>query len=485
MLQNFIHDSLVKSSPNTHLILGVAQRPSLTVISRLDLTEIIRYTLSGTVHNMQKTENINSQIFRLTIPNIISNFSIPLLGAVDTALMGHMETDHYLGAVGIGGMIFSSIYWGFGFIRMASTGMTAQAFGKNDSSECGLLLQRSLSIGIIVSIFLLIFQWIFADICFVLIKTSSEVEHLARTYFHIRILAAPATLCLHAFHGVFLGLQNAKYPMILTIVVNFINIVLNIVFVSFLGMKVEGVAFATVIAQYVGLILAVAFFFYRYRILITTWNLKIILTYTKLTRFLSISGDIFIRTLCLVFSLSFFTAKSAGLSDTILAINTILLQYINLMSYAIDGFAFAAESMIGKYKGASDMTNLKRTTFKMFFLAFLFGGAVMVIFLLFGKHLLHLFSDKVPLIESAKPYLVWIIIAPVVNVAAYIWDGIYLGATATKPLRNTMIVSMLIFICAVYLLSPYGNHGLWGALTVLLIVRGVMLTVLAPKHLFR
>lgn len=434
---------------------------------------------------MQKPENINKQIVRLTIPNIISNFSIPLLGAVDTALMGRLESEHYLGAVGIGGIIFSFIYWGFGFLRMATTGLTAQAYGENDNIECGLLLQRGLAVGIIGSLLLLILQWVLADVCFALIATSSEVEQLARTYFHIRIYAAPATLCLHVFHGVFLGLQNAHYPMLLTIVVNLINIGLNLIFVNVLKMKVEGVALATVIAQYVGLILASVLFFARYSNLLTTWELRQVLAFSKLKRFLRISSDIFIRTLCLVFSHAFFTAKSAALSDAFLAINTILLQYINLISYAIDGFAFAAESMIGKYKGAQDMQNLKRTTRNIFLWAFLFGGMVMLIFVLFGKQLLYFFTDKLKLIEQAKPYLVWIIIAPVVNVAAYIWDGIYLGATASKVLRNSMIVSMLIFLSAVYLLIPFGNHGLWGALTLLLVARGVVLTVLAPKHLFR
>ena len=432
---------------------------------------------------MQKSENINTQIVRLAIPNIISNFSIPLLGAVDTALMGRLETVHYLSAVGIGGVIFSFIYWGFGFLRMATTGLTAQAFGDKDTSECGLLLQRSLSIGIISSLLLLFLQWVLADVCFALIDTSSQVDQLARTYFHIRIYAAPATLCLHAFHGVFLGLQNATYPMLLTILVNLVNIVLNLVFVYMLGMKVEGVALATVIAQYAGLILAIVLFSVRYRHILTTWNLRKILAFSKLKRFLSISSDIFIRTLCLVFSLAYFTAKSAAMSDAFLAINTILLQYINLMSYAIDGFAFAAESMIGKYKGAQDTYNLKRTTRQIFLSAYVFGGAMMLIFLVFGEQLLSLFTDKHKLVEQAKPYLIWIIIAPVMNVAAYIWDGIYLGATASKALRNSMIVSMLIFLCAVYLLKPYGNHGLWGAFTLLLIVRGVALTMLAPKHL--
>ena len=434
---------------------------------------------------MPEHQNINSQIIRLAIPNIVSNFSIPLLGAVDTALMGRLDTEHYLGAVGIGGVIFSFIYWGFAFIRMATTGLTAQAYGKNDSVECGHLLQRSLYIGIICSFLLLIFQWIIADVSFLLINTSSEVEQLARTYFHIRIYAAPATLCLHAFHGVFLGLQNAKYPMLLTIIVNLINVILNFIFVNTLGMNVDGVAIATVIAQYFGLILASILFLTRYRNLLTSWNFRVILVLSKLKLFLRISSDIFIRTLCLVFSFAYFTAKSAALSDTVLAINTILLQYINLMSYAIDGFAFAAESLIGKYKGAQDMKNLKRTTRQIFLWAFLFGAIIMALFAICGNQLLQLFTNKVDLIGKTKPYLIWIVIAPVVNIAAYIWDGIYIGATATKPLRNSMIVAMMLFLGSVYILIPYGNHGLWAAFTLLLITRGTLLTVLAPKQLFR
>ena len=434
---------------------------------------------------MHTSENVNKQIVNLTIPNIISNFSIPLLGAVDTALMGRLESEHYLGAVGIGGILFSFIYWGFGFLRMATTGLTAQAFGENDTPECGRLLLRATYLGITSSLLLLTFQWPLINLSFLLIDASPEVEHLARVYFHIRIYAAPATLCLHAFHGVFLGLQNAHYPMLLTIVVNLINIILNLVFVKLLGMKVAGVALATAIAQYIGLLLAILLFFKRYRSLLTTWNIQEILAFSKLKRFLSISGDIFIRTLCLVLSHAYFTAKSAALSDTFLAINTILLQYINLMSYAIDGFAFAAESMIGKYKGAQDMQNLKRTTRQIFLWAFLFGIAITLVFAVLGKQMLYLFTNQMPLIDGAKPYLIWIIIAPVVNVAAYIWDGIFLGATASKALRDSAIVSTLIYLSAVYLLMPHGNHGLWCALTLLLVARGISLTLLAPKYLFR
>ena len=434
---------------------------------------------------MHKSENINKQIVSLAIPNIISNFSVPLLGAVDTALMGRLESEHYLGAVGIGGVIFSFIYWGFGFLRMATTGLTAQAFGENNIPECGRLLMRAICIGITSSLLLFGFQWHLADISFYLIDASPEVENLARTYFYIRIYAAPATFCLHAFHGVFLGLQNAHYPMLLTVVVNIVNIILNLIFVQMLGMKVEGVALATAIAQYIGLVLAVLLILKRYRSILIVWNLREVLAFSKLKQFLSISGDIFIRTCCLVFSHAVFTAKSAALSDTFLAINTILLQFVSILSYAIDGFAFAAESLIGKYKGAQDMQSLKRTTRQAFFWAFFFAGVIMLTFVIFGDRLLHLFTNQRHLIEGAKPYLIWIIVAPVVNVAAYIWDGIFLGATASKALRNSAIVSMLLFLSSTYLLIPFGNHGLWGALMVLLVARGVSLTVLAPKYLFR
>ena len=434
---------------------------------------------------MYNPQEINKQIYRLALPNIISNFSIPLLGAVDTALMGRLESEHYLGAVGIGGVIFSFIYWGFGFLRMATTGLTAQAFGENDTPECGRLLLRAIGIGITSSLLLFIFQWQLADISFLLIDTSPEVEHLARAYYHIRIYAAPATLCLHALHGVFLGLQNAHCPMLLTIVVNLVNIVLNLVFVRLLGMKVEGVALATVIAQYVGLFLAVLLFFVRYRSILTGWNITEVLLLSKLKRFLSISGDIFIRTCCLVFSHAIFTAKSAALSDTYLAINTILLQYIYILSFAIDGLAFAAESLIGRYKGAHDLQSLKRTTRLIFLWSFLFAGVIMLIFVFFGEQLLYVFTNQRSLVERAEVYLIWVIVAPVINVAAYIWDGIFLGATASRALRNSVIVSTLLYLSVVYLLTPFGNHGLWCALTLLLIARGVSLTVLAPKYLFK
>ena len=429
---------------------------------------------------------MNKQILRLAIPNIISNLAIPLLGAVDTALMGRLEAETYLGGVAVGGIIFNFIYWGFGFLRMATTGLVAQAYGAADDKECGHLLARGILVALVGSVTLIALQYPIAAVSFRLIESSAEVERLGRQYFHIRVYAAPATLCLHVFHGVFLGMQNAKYPMILTIAGNGLNLAFNLLFVLGLGMTTDGVALGTVITQYLGLGFAVVLFMTSYRPVIKGLRIREIAHPPALKKFLRISGDIFIRTLCLVFGHSFFTAKSAAVSDAVLAVNTILFQFIYILSFGVDGLAFAAESLVGKYKGAGDRENLKKVVGRLFTMSMLLGGIFSVIFGLFGEALLRLFTDQQRVIDQAGSYLIWLALAPIVNVPAYIWDGVFLGVTASKAMRNAMIVStFVIFLPMYYLLRPLGNHGLWMALTVYAAARGLSLTVLAPKHIFR
>ena len=434
---------------------------------------------------MAYAKDMNKQIIRLAIPNIISNLSVPILGVVDTALMGHLGSEQHLGAVAIGGVIFSVVYWSFGFLRMATTGLTAQAQGANHQKESVLILTRALLVAFSGSVLLILLRSLIAATGFYLIDASPEIERLARQYFDIRIYAAPAALGLFAFHGWFLGMQNAKYPMILTIVVNLLNVGLNLFFVKTLGMKSDGVALGTVIAQYVGILCTIFLFLRRYGRLWDGWDLKEILHLSSLRRFFAISGDIVIRTLCLVFGHAFFTAKSAAVNDTILAINTILLQFISILTFGVDGFAFAAESIIGKYKGAGEIQNLKRVVKYVFIWGLSLAGLFSLIYGLFGHHLLYVFTNKADMVTLALPYLIWITIAPIINTVAYLWDGVYLGATASKPMRNAMIVvTFIIFLPAYYLLRPLGNHGLWLALTVYSISRGVSLTLLAPKHIF-
>ena len=429
---------------------------------------------------------MNREILRLAIPNIISNVSVPMLSAVDLMLMGHLSTEKHLGAVAIGGIIFNMIYWGFGFLRMSSTGMTAQAYGAGNSERCLSILKVALLFAFISSILLIVFFPIIAENSFRLIEASSEVEKSAKVYLRICIFAAPATLALHAFHGWFLGLQNAKYPMILAITVNSLNIVLNVLFVKVFQMKSDGVALGTAYAQYFGLFLAIGLFLYRYRKLLRNAPSLMALDLPLLSQFSIISRDIFIRTLCLVSSHAFFISKSALIGDTVLAVNAILLQFITFVAYAVDGFAFATESLVGKYKGALDYINLKLAVKCAFVCAYIFGCFFSLTFLIAGENILCLFTNQEEIIAQATPYMIWIVLAPIINTAPYIWDGVFLGATAAQIMRNAMVFSTLcIFLPSYYMFIPYGNHGLWFSLTLLNIARGVSLFLLAPKHVFK
>lgn len=303
---------------------------------------------------------MNKEILRLAIPNILSNLSVPLLSTVDTALMGRQESAAYIGAVAIGSLIFNFIYWSFGFLRMGTTGLTAQAMGEQNKSAMANILGRAMVTALAGALMVLLLQIPLAGMSFGILNASAEVEGIAKEYFFTRIWAAPATLALYAFMGWFFGMQNAIYPLILTIVINVVNIICNLFFVNKMGMKADGVALGTVIAQYTGVLLAIALFRYRYFDLVKQLSRKIIFEWAGLKRFLALNRDIFIRTFCLIFAFGFFDNQSAMQGDLVLAVNSVLLQFVNWMSYGIDGFAYASESLIGKYLGARDTQNLKK-----------------------------------------------------------------------------------------------------------------------------
>ena len=431
-----------------------------------------------------ENRNLNKRILSLAIPNIISNLSVPMLSAVDTALMGRLENEQYLGAIAIGGVIFGFVYWGFSFLRMGVTGLTAQAYGAKDIDESTLILKRGVMVALLIALLLLVLQPLIAALSFHLMDAGPEVEQLARSYFHIRLCAAPATLTLHVFHGWFLGMQNAKYPMLLTIVVNLLNLALNFFFVKVLMMTSDGVALGTVIAQYLGLFCTIGLFLKRYKHLWDGWHLKGVLDLPALKRFFRIGRDILIRTFAVLFCHAFFTSKAAVLSDTALAINTILLQFIHILAYGIDGFAFAAEALVGRYRGAREVATLKRAVRFSFCWALLLSLGFSLVFGLFGGTLLYLFTDKTSLLIGARPYLIWIALAPPINSVAYIWDGVFVGATASAAMRNSMLIAMVVFLVAYFLLQGLGNHGLWMALTLFGVARGATLTCFAPKHIF-
>ncbi len=405
---------------------------------------------------------------------------------VDLGLMGHMGSPAYVGAIAIGGMIFNFLFWGFGFLRMGTSGFTAQAFGARDLAEASNILVRALFTGLAGGLLLILLQWPISLAAFRLIHGDARVVMLAQQYYAIRIWSAPATLCIYALYGWFIGMQNARIPMILAFTINILNIAFSLVFVKIFALNSNGLAWASLLSQYSGLLLGLFFVMQYSRKLKKYFNVKKALRWKSFRGFISVNRDIFIRTLCLIFTLSFFTTQSANDSLTTLAVNTLLFQFFYFFSYFVDGFAYAAEALTGRYIGASDRFMLKAVIRKLF----LWGTAIAIVFTLLyiagARYVLQLLTNDRVTLDAAKPYLFWIMMVPCISFAAFIWDGIFVGATASGAMRNSMLViTTMIFLPAYYLLHPIlGNHGLWLAMMLFMGSRGLFLSLMAPKAVF-
>lgn len=430
---------------------------------------------------------MNRKILDLAIPNIISNITVPLLGLVDLALMGHLGSEVYIGAISLGGVIFNFIYWGFGFLRMSTSGFTAQALGEKNHSETITVLVRALLVTLFLSIAILLLQAPIAWASFEIIGGSAEVEQLANRYFRIRVWAAPAALSLFVFSGWFLGMQNARYPMIIAILVNVVNILLSVVFVFWLEMKSNGVALGTVISQYVGLLAAIALFAKKYRHLLPRLSKKAILDVKILLNFFRVNTDIFIRSFCIIAVFTFFTSKSAGINDTILAVNSLLLQLLLFFSFFIDGFAFAGEALVGKYFGARNAGKLKHVTKLLFYWGIGLAVVFTLVYLSGGNFIVGLLTSQTSVIAGAQPFLVWVVLVPLASFASFVWDGIYIGATASRAMRNTLLgATFLVFAPVYFLLNPVlGNHALWLGMLMFMFARGVFQTFLFKRAVIR
>lgn len=428
---------------------------------------------------------MNRQILRLAIPNIISNVTIPLLGMVDLAIMGHLGSEIYVGAIALGVIIFNFIFWGFGFLRMGTSGFTAQAYGARDLGEMITILARSLVVALGAGLLIVVLQKPIVLLSFYLIHGSAEVETLATQYYSIRIWSAPATLCLYAFTGWFLGMQNARLTMMVTLLINVLNIGLNFLFVYGFEMKVEGVALGSLLGQYGGLILAIVFFLRYYSKLLKRFRFAALKQWAGFKRFFLVNKDILLRTLFLIVTFSFFTARSAAENDSILAVNTLLLQFLFIFSYFIDGFAYAAESLVGKFTGAKDPVRLRSVIRRLFAWGFFLSIPFTIIYLVWNEPILSILTNNRELITLSRDYMPWVVLVPFLSFAAFIWDGIFIGATTAAPLRNTLFVATFLVFLPVYFISrgTIGNHGLWLAMLLFMVTRGVMLSIYARKIL--
>lgn len=416
---------------------------------------------------------MNRQILRLAIPNILSNVSIPLLSTVDTALMGRQSSIH-LGAIGVGAMIFNIVYWNFGFLRMGTTGITAQAYGKQDDREAALTAARALVLALIISGFILLFWNPVAGLCLRMMNVTGEQSDLANRYLMIRVWDAPATLMLYALMGWFFGMQNSVFPLLITLFVNVINILVSFTLVQHYGWGVDGIAIGTVVAQYAGFLLAVTLFLSRYRNVLKSVVLREIINWVALRGFLTINRDIFIRTVCLSMAFGFFYSQSSSLGTMVLAVNVILLQFISWMSYGVDGLAFASESLVGKFKGSQDEQNLRKAIRYSFCWSMGLATAYSMMYFPFGRSLLSVFTNQQDVIEAALPFLFWMVLFPPLATPCYLWDGVFIGLTQSKAMRNSMLISLVVFLLAVLATRPLGNHGLWAALLLFMVTRGAI-----------
>lgn len=421
-----------------------------------------------------KQQISHSDVWKIAWPMILANISVPMLGMVDTGVMGHLDAPHYLGAVAVGSIIFSFLFWGFGFLRMATTGLVAQAMGKNDTDLSHTVLVQSLILAVIIASIVLLLNKPIAGLAFTLIESSDLVQKEGQIYFDIRIWSTPAILINYVFLGWLLGKQASKSALILVLVVTVSNMILDLVFVNLLDMTVDGVALASVIAEYLGFITGL-YLLKRHGISLVIFKRSVSQHVSLFTRqWLQLHINIFIRTLCLMFSFAFFTAQGAKQGDLILASNAVLINFLIFMAFVLDGFANATEVIAGRAVGKNDQHQLKQG----FLIAAVWSMIVACLFslsyLLFGPQIISLLTSIPEVNATANTYLVWLIIMPIIAVWSYLLDGLFIGTTRSKEMRNTMLFSTFCcFLPAWYFLQPLQNHGLWLALLIFLAARGI------------
>lgn len=429
---------------------------------------------------------MNRDILRLAIPNIISNITVPLLGMVDMFIVGHLKETAFIGAIAVANMIFNVIYMAFSFLRMGTSGFTAQAYGAEDKQEQANILLRALAVAFSAGFLMIVLQLLISSVGFYLIDAGENVKEYAKEYFSIYIWAAPAILGLSTMNGWFVGMQNAKTPMFTAIAVNVINIVLAFSFVYGLGMQIRGIAFASTIAQYSGLLLSIIIWNAKYGWIKSYLNLNFLKVLKDYIPFFKVNADIFIRTMALVSVSTFFISTSAKMGDDVLAVNALLMQLFMLFSYIMDGFAYAAEALTGRFVGAKTIDNLKLLVKRLFAWGLGLSTLFTLTYALFTDEILNLLTDKVEVITVSQQYQFWALMIPLAGFSAFLWDGIFIGATASKAMRNSMLIAVVVFFAIQYFFnSDQNNNILWFAFIVYLLLRGVVQAFMAPAVLHK
>ena len=426
------------------------------------------------------SEPINHRrIWKLAWPMIIANAATPLLGIVDTAVIGSLGKPAALGAIAVGTLIFNSLYWGFGFLRMGTTGLSAQALGRADEHELRLTLMRAVLLGAALGMAAIALRHPIAAMALGLIAGSSEVENLTEVYFAIRIWSAPATLMVYALVGWLIGIQKTRYALAIQIWLNAVNIISDIVFVVGFGWGVQGVAMGTVLAEVTALVFASGIVLYLWR---QRYGKTVSLDYRQIFEFgavkrmLGVNRDIFLRTMFLLVGFAWFTGQGAKFGDITLAANYVLLQFLNFSAFFLDGFAYAAESLVGHAFGTGQRNRVQRTVRLSMHLAATTALLLSIILLAFGPHFIDALTASETVRAEGRRFLLWAAAYPLIAVWCFQFDGIFIGATRTVDMRNMMALAFAAYLVAWYVLtSLFGNHGLWAAFTIFAAVRGLAL----------
>lgn len=427
---------------------------------------------------------MNKRILQLAVPSIISNITVPLLGLVDVAIVGHIGDAAYIGAIAVGSMLFNVIYWLFGFLRMGTSGMTSQALGRRDLAEVLRLLVRSLSIGVGIGVLFFVLQkWLIGCGLWAM-SPEADVVELARRYCYVCIWGAPAVLGLYGFTGWFIGMQNTRIPMMVSLTQNVVNIIASLLLVFVGGMTVEGVAFGTVIAQWWGFLMACLFYRICYRRLSKYDYRRHLFAAEPLKQFFSLNKDIFLRTLCLVAVNLFFTAAGSRESTIVLAVNTLLMTLFTIFSYFMDGFAYAAEALSGKYYGARNMGAFREVVRRTMGFGAVVAVGFTLLYIVGGENFLSLLTSDKQVIAASGEYFWWAVLIPLSGMSAFVFDGIFVGITQSKSMLCSTTVASASFFGLFFGLHPFlGNHALWLAFILYLLLRGIVLFVIYRKKL--
>lgn len=419
---------------------------------------------------------MNKSILKIAIPAILSNVIVPLLGLVDLTIAGHIGDAVTIGAVSVGATMFSLTYWNFGFLRMGTSGLTAQAYGARDRRQMSVMLFRSVALALLLGIAIVALQSPIRWLLLAAISPSEAVHTHASQYFSIIIWGAPATLATMSLTGWFIGMQNSTYPLAVSMVVNVVNIVCSLCFVFAMRLGFIGIPLGTLTAQWCGFILSAFFAAKMMRKETLGYAPRVEEMLRGLGRFFSVNRDIFLRSLCVMAVMLFFTATGARSGNMTLAVNALFMQLYLLYSHFMDGFAYAGEALVGKYAGAADKHSLRRCVSHLFAWGWSLAAIFAFAYGVFNHEVMSLFSDKPEVVAFAAAYRWWIALAPIAGMAAFIWDGVFVGLTATRQMLLSLVGATAVYF-AIYFLSPFpdANSSLWTAFLTYLAVRGVIL----------